>query len=122
MPYVVIDTGGLVENPVGIETQMRRQTERAVQEADRLIFIADVREGLTPADHFVVRELRKSGKPFTLVLNKAEGLDSEYVGVSRLSFARVRRADVDCGGTWGGLRRPDGAQCSPGSSHNPRKT
>src|SRR3984893_8804747 len=50
--YVVIDTGGLVENPVGIETQMRIQTERAVQEADRLIFMADVREGLTPADHF----------------------------------------------------------------------
>ncbi len=80
IPYVVIDTGGLVENPTGIETQMREQTERAVEEADRLIFVADVREGLTPADHFVLRELRRSGKPVTLALNKGEGLDLDLVG------------------------------------------
>jgi GTP-binding protein len=80
MPYVVIDTGGLVENPTGIEAQMREQTERAVEEADRLVFLADVREGLTPADHFVLRELRRSGKPVTLALNKGEGLDLDLVG------------------------------------------
>jgi GTPase len=79
MPYVVIDTGGLVENPTGIETQMREQTEQAVEEADRLVFVADVREGLTPADHFVLRELRRSGKPVTLALNKGEGLDLDFV-------------------------------------------
>lgn len=80
VPYVVIDTGGLVENPTGIETQMREQTERAVEEADRLVFLADVRDGLTPADHFVLRELRRSGKPVTLALNKGEGLDLDLVG------------------------------------------
>jgi len=79
IPYVVIDTGGLVENPIGIETQMREQTEQAVQEADRLVFLTDVREGLTPADHFVLRELRRSGKPVTLALNKGEGLDLDFV-------------------------------------------
>ena len=79
VPYIVIDTGGLVENPVGIEAQMRAQTERAVAEADRLIFIADARAGLSPQDHFVTRELRRSGKPVTLVLNKAEGLDEDVV-------------------------------------------
>ena len=79
IPYVVIDTGGLVENPTGIEAQMREQTELAVQEADRLVFVADVREGLTPADHFVLRELRRSGKPVTLALNKGEGLDLDFV-------------------------------------------
>lgn len=81
MAYVVIDTGGLVENPTGIEAQMRLQTERAVEEADRLVFLADARAGLTPQDHFVVRELRRSGKPVTLVLNKAEGLDADLVSV-----------------------------------------
>jgi GTPase len=79
--YVVIDTGGLVENPTGIEAQMREQTERAVEEADRVVFLADARAGLTPQDHFVVRELRRSGKPVTLVLNKAEGLDAEAVSL-----------------------------------------
>jgi GTPase len=79
IPYVVIDTGGLVENPTGIETQMREQTEQAVIEADRLVFLADVREGLTPADHYVLKELRRSGKPVTLALNKGEGLDLDFV-------------------------------------------
>jgi GTP-binding protein len=81
IPYVVIDTGGLVENPTGIEAQMREQTERAVEEADRVVFLCDARAGLTPQDHFVVRELRRSGKPVTLVLNKAEGLDPDTVSV-----------------------------------------
>jgi GTP-binding protein len=73
--YVVIDTGGLIENPVGIEAQMRVQTERAVQEADRLILLADARAGLTTQDLFVARELQRAGKPVFLAINKAEGLD-----------------------------------------------
>ena len=81
VPYVVIDTGGLVENPVGIEAQMRAQTERAVEEADRLVFLVDARAGLTPQDHFVLRELRRSGKPVTLALNKSEGLDSDTAAI-----------------------------------------
>ena len=87
MPYVVIDTGGLVENPTGIEAQMRAQTERAVEEADRLVFLVDAREGLTPQDHFVARELRRSGKPVTLALNKAEGLDADSVAAEFHSLA-----------------------------------
>ena len=75
LPFVVIDTGGLVENPKGIEAQMRAQTERAVTEADRLILLVDGRAGLTPQDDFVAREIRKSGKPTTLAVNKSEGLD-----------------------------------------------
>ncbi len=79
MPFVVVDTGGLVENPKGIAAQMRAQTERAVAEADRLILLVDGRAGLTPQDDFVARELRKSGKPTTLAVNKAEGLDLDVV-------------------------------------------
>src|SRR5216110_3245823 len=79
VPCVVVDTGGLVENPSGIEAQMRAQTERAVAEADRLLLLADARAGLSPQDQFVARELRRSGKPVTLVLNKAEGLDADLV-------------------------------------------
>jgi GTPase len=75
VPFVVIDTGGLVENPKGIEAQMRAQTERAVAEADRLILLVDGRAGFTPQDDFVAREIRKSGKPTTLCVNKSEGLD-----------------------------------------------
>jgi GTPase len=80
VPSVVIDTGGLIENASGLEAQMREQTERAVREADHLIFLADARAGLTPQDRFVAGELRRSGKPVTLALNKAEGLDADIVG------------------------------------------
>ncbi|MEJ1961343.1 MAG: ribosome biogenesis GTPase Der [Gammaproteobacteria bacterium] len=79
IPYVAIDTGGLVENPTGIETQMRVQTERAIEEADRFIFIADARAGLTHQDQFVARELRRAGKPVFLAVNKAESLDTSVV-------------------------------------------
>jgi GTPase len=80
MSFIVIDTGGLVENPTGIDAQMRAQTERAVAEADRLIFITDARSGLTPQDQLIARELRRAGKPITLAINKAEGLDEAVVG------------------------------------------
>src|ERR1700730_9423469 len=79
VPSIVIDTGGLIENPTGIEAQMRAQTERAVAEADCLVLLADARGGLSPQDYFVANELRRSGKPVTLVLNKAEGLDADIV-------------------------------------------
>ncbi len=76
VPYVCIDTGGLVENPSGMDALMRIQTEHAIREADRLVFVADARAGLTPQDQFFARELRKSGKPVYLAVNKAEGLEA----------------------------------------------
>src|SRR5262249_47572359 len=48
--------------------------------ADRLVFVTDARAGLSPEDQFVARELRRSGKPVTLALNKAEGLDGDVAG------------------------------------------
>ena len=78
--YVCIDTGGLVENPIGMDALMRIQTEHAIKEADRLIFVADARAGLTTQDQFFARELRRSGKPVYLAVNKAEGLISGIAG------------------------------------------
>ncbi|MHB1542058.1 MAG: ribosome biogenesis GTPase Der [Steroidobacteraceae bacterium] len=77
MPCVLVDTGGLIENPTGLEAQMRAQTERAVEEADRVVFVVDARSGLTPQDQFVARALHRAGKPVTVALNKSEGLDAE---------------------------------------------
>jgi GTP-binding protein len=74
---VLIDTGGLVEEAVGLDAQMRAQTERAVEEADRVVFIVDARAGLTPQDLFVAGELRRAGKPVVVAANKAEGLDTD---------------------------------------------
>jgi GTPase len=78
--YVCIDTGGLVENPSGMDALMRIQTEHAIREADRLIFVADARDGLTTQDQFFANELRRAGKPVFLAVNKAEGLISGMAG------------------------------------------
>ena len=77
VPCVLIDTGGLVEQPSGMDALMRVQTEKAVAEADRIIFLVDARTGLTSQDEFVARELRRAGKPVTLAVNKGEGLDPD---------------------------------------------
>ena len=79
VPCVLIDTGGLIEHPKGLDAQMRLQTERAVAEADRLVLLVDARSGPTAQDQFIARELLRTGKPVVLALNKAEGLDANLV-------------------------------------------
>ncbi|MBM3373559.1 MAG: ribosome biogenesis GTPase Der, partial [Betaproteobacteria bacterium] len=74
-PYLVVDTGGF--EPVakdGIYHQMVRQTRQAVDEADAVLFVTDARAGLTAQDRDIAAELRRSGRPIWLVVNKSEGL------------------------------------------------
>jgi GTP-binding protein len=79
-PYLVVDTGGL--EPVakeGILHEMAKQTRQAVDEADLVLFIVDGREGLTPQDKIIATQLRKTGRPVMLLVNKAEGMQSARV-------------------------------------------
>jgi GTP-binding protein len=77
VPCIVVDTGGLVENAAQIEGLMVQQTERAIEEADRIIVIMDGRAGVTPQDQFVAELARRSGKPLVLAVNKTEGFDED---------------------------------------------
>jgi GTP-binding protein len=84
---VVIDTGGLVEATAhGIEKLMAEQTLKAVEEADRVLFVVDAREGCTPQDLHVAGILRRSGKSVLVVANKAEGLEDETAGADFHQF------------------------------------
>jgi GTP-binding protein len=74
---VVIDTGGLVETVQGIERLMAEQTLKAIEEADRVLFVVDAREGCSPQDLHVAEVLRRSGKSVLVVANKSEGLEDE---------------------------------------------
>jgi len=74
-PYLVVDTGGL--EPVakdGIMYEMARQSRQAVDEADIVLFLVDGRAGCTPQDTIIAEQLRKTGKPILLLVNKAEGM------------------------------------------------
>ena len=73
--YIVVDTGGLVESPRGIQTLMAQQTRRAIEDADRVVFLADGRSGLDSADRFIAGVLRSSSRPVTLAVNKCEDRD-----------------------------------------------
>ncbi|HEX4375891.1 MAG TPA: ribosome biogenesis GTPase Der [Steroidobacteraceae bacterium] len=92
VPCVLIDTGGLIHQPTGLDAQMRVQTEKAVDEADRLIFMVDARAGLTAQDQLIARELRRVGKPVLLAVNKAEGLDGDVIAADfhRLGLGQPR--------------------------------
>ncbi len=73
--FIVIDTGGFEPTAeAGIYKEMASQTRQAVAEADVVIFVVDVRAGLSAQDHDIANYLRRLGKPCVLVANKAEGM------------------------------------------------
>jgi GTP-binding protein len=73
--YIAIDTGGFEpENATGIVKEMAKQTRQAVAEADAVVFVVDVRAGLSAQDHDIARYLRSVGKKVVLAANKAEGM------------------------------------------------
>lgn len=75
-PYIVIDTGGISGDEEGIDAEMARQSLRAIDEADLVLFIVDARAGLTTADEMIAQYLRVNDKKAHLVVNKTDGLDA----------------------------------------------
>jgi len=70
--FLLIDTGGLTDERDPIQTQIRKQVELALEEADAIIMVTDGREPLTTSDYQVAELLRKTKKPFVLGVNKIE--------------------------------------------------
>ncbi|MCU7851073.1 MAG: ribosome biogenesis GTPase Der [Candidatus Thiodiazotropha sp. (ex Monitilora ramsayi)] len=79
-PYVVVDTGGISGDQIGIDVLMEQQVKQAIGEADHILFLLDAREGCTGGDEMIAQELRRTGKPVTLTVNKSEGLDETIAG------------------------------------------
>lgn len=73
--FIVIDTGGLSGLDEGIDIAMAQQSLAAIEEADEVVLLVDAKAGLMPADEAIAREIRRRGKPFTLVANKIDGMD-----------------------------------------------
>jgi len=71
--FSVIDTGGYVRGSDDVfEGEIRKQVELAIDEADAIIFVVDVEEGITPMDEAVSKLLRKVTKPVLLAVNKVD--------------------------------------------------
>ncbi len=79
--FTMIDTGGIEPDSKDvILSQMREQAQIAIDTADVIIFITDVKQGLVDADSKVADMLRRSGKPVILVVNKVDNFD-KYMAV-----------------------------------------
>ena len=73
MDFTIIDTGGIEpESEDLIVSQMRNQADIAISMADVIVFVTDIKRGITNADNEIALMLRKSKKPIVLVCNKAD--------------------------------------------------
>ncbi|MDR0920658.1 MAG: ribosome biogenesis GTPase Der [Oscillospiraceae bacterium] len=73
--FMLIDTGGIEPNTDDeILVQMKRQAEIAIEKADVIIFLTDIKTGVTANDYAVCDMLQKSGKPIVLAVNKCDGV------------------------------------------------
>lgn len=95
--FELIDTGGLgmlagESRKVDVwDSRIAEQVELAIEGADVLIFVANVRDGIVPLDAEVARRLHSSGKPVLFAANKCDNpeLDAEAVEFMQLGFERV---------------------------------
>lgn len=73
--FMIVDTGGI--EPASediILAQMRRQAQVAIEKADVIVFLTDIRCGVTADDYEVASMLQKSGKPIILAVNKCDSI------------------------------------------------
>jgi GTP-binding protein len=82
--FRIIDTGGYVpESEDVFETAIREQVEIAISEADSILFVVDIRDGIIPMDKEIMNLLRNSGREFFLIINKA---DNNKIDVAATEF------------------------------------
>ena len=80
--FTMIDTGGIEpESGDVILSQMREQAQIAIDTADVIIFITDVKQGLVDSDSKVADMLRRSHKPVVLVVNKVDSFEKYMTDV-----------------------------------------
>jgi GTP-binding protein len=71
--FDVVDTGGLSQDPASdMETHIRNQADIAIEQADVIVLVTDVKTGVVADDQALAARLRRSGKPTVLAVNKAD--------------------------------------------------
>ena len=77
--FSVVDTGGWVVNSEDVfEEEIRKQVLIATEEADLILFVVDIKNGLTDLDSEVAEILRQTKKPVLVVANKADNNEDRY--------------------------------------------
>ena len=86
--FRLVDTGGIEQDPELIPQMIRGQTDRAIQEAELIIFLIDARDGVCAADEEIARALRHIDKPMILFANKLDAGEGQLfdTAVYQLGF------------------------------------
>ena len=99
--FTLVDTGGI--DTAGVEDSLgdaiRQQTELAVAAADVILLVLDGREGLMPGDEEVIRDLRRSGLPLLVAVNKIDSPQRENAAAEffRLGIERLHLISAEHG-------------------------
>ena len=104
--FSVVDTGGIVpDDDAVIPANILKQAEAAISEAKALVWVVDVRAGVTPLDEELARLLRATGKPVLVAANKADAtrLDADAGEFHRFGFDEVFPISAEQGGGSGDL-------------------
>jgi GTP-binding protein len=88
--FTLVDTGGWLDTEHALDRQVSDQAERAIKDADVVLFVVDVTVGVTDEDERVARLLRRTGKPVLTVVNK---VDSDNRETDAWDFARLGLGD-----------------------------
>ncbi len=91
-PVMIVDTGGFdVDTKGEIELKVVEQAQWAREEADTVIVVVDNQTGMTGPDREVISEMRKSGKPFFLAVNKVDSPSHHFIlsEFSRLGLENI---------------------------------
>ena len=75
--FRLVDTGGWMPGGDALDEKVSRQSEKAIFEADVVLFVVDVTVGITEEDNRVAQILRKHGRPVLLVANKVDDTNRE---------------------------------------------
>ncbi|MCX7699767.1 MAG: ribosome biogenesis GTPase Der [Gemmataceae bacterium] len=87
--FELVDTGGIgIEDHDDLTAEVERQIQMALDQADVILFVVDIRAGVVPLDEEVNRRLRSVGKPVLLVANKCDVPELEARGVEFYSLGR----------------------------------
>ncbi len=82
IPFSIVDTGGFDEGKYDpIINRIKKQVEIAIEDADKIIFVLDAREGINPLDEELAKILRQKGKKVIVVANKIDSFEHEALSL-----------------------------------------
>ena len=103
--FELVDTGGMgIEDSDNLTSDVRAQIDEAIDSADVILFVVDVREGVIPLDEEAAERLRNVNVPVVLVINKA---DNEKLDAEADHFRRLGRGHLICVSTKQNRNRQD---------------